>query len=905
MQILPYNSPINSIRLSLDNHQLPSNLLIGNKFDFISLPTIATENQSYTPYPTCVLEHILYNHDLTSQEKLFYILADSLSMINHATGKQRNIALPATKWASKLNCSAAKIFTLQKSLEEKSYFSIYRDFNKNGKNKRNVITPTLPDAVFNLLANIPNRFNASTSYSNLASDAYLSHLEDKRAYLDRTKMFIRLDYQPLLLITSHHDLSDYSKILWLDFFATGYRYYLKHRSINKNVTTTNIIDIDDDYTNNLQSYHNSYSLTSTYQELQNKYCCSKPVISKALKELADSEFIIKQHLFVKNDDQDDNLHDKSIWRIIVTIPANSQQQSILAKSTAKTVEQRGISHCDPYISNSCYIYNKYSILNPTLTTNIEDADSIDSSYDFFTTEPTSNSDVDQLSELSISYKNSLEEKIVSIETTLPIIKTQESKIEIEKSNNLPNKTLEILEKVSDTVKGKQILPSKPLNKQNDEEISDTTSLVNTEPATSVAAITSIQNKYLSSQNKPLKYNKSPTQAKPLKSFYPLTKEQVDKLNCLSGRKFGGFSVNFANQLLLKLSHDPNKLFLSKNHMMSYMSKAFRYEKHQAPMVNHETFRFTANVSYPESVEMRQKEKYLSEVEYSMDTSYTSQLRKKIAGIFDTKLAYQILTEGEFDYHATYDQKITQELEIKNDDYHNLELPEENNITKFEHVPNYSTCFVDSSLSLTSKHDVGHIRPFTKLAYVQGCGRDASLRTAGNVCEDSSTGITYKSPAEVEFRKKSNITLANTCTIKLPRDLTLTNYQQKNLEKAISTVYGYVKIVYQQLPAIYKKLGSSRLLDEISLAELDQNSVWYKIRKKLIDNFDEHIDKAWFSKLIAEEDAITQTLTLIAPTNFLRDWINAKYSSVITDIAKKLDYQFVELITKKQSSLNVA
>ncbi|MFU7500298.1 MAG: DnaA N-terminal domain-containing protein, partial [Candidatus Tisiphia sp.] len=155
------------------------------------------------------------------------------------------------------------------------------------------------------------------------------------------------------------------------------------------------------------------------------------------------------------------------------------------------------------------------------------------------------------------------------------------------------------------------------------------------------------------------------------------------------------------------------------------------------------------------------------------------------------------------------------------------------------------------------------------------------------------------------RQFARITLANTCTVKLPRDLILTNNQQQNLENAIVAVYGYVKIVYQQLPSTCKKLGVLRLPDEIFLTELDQNSVWYKIRKKLITNFDEHIDKAWFSKLRAEEDAITQKLTLIAPTNFLKDWINANYGHVIKDIAKKLDYQFVELITKKQSLCNVA
>ncbi|WP_342268232.1 palindromic element RPE1 domain-containing protein [Candidatus Tisiphia endosymbiont of Empis tessellata] len=50
----------------------------------------------------------------------------------------------------------------------------------------------------------------------------------------------------------------------------------------------------------------------------------------------------------------------------------------------------------------------------------------------------------------------------------------------------------------------------------------------------------------------------------------------------------------------------------------------------------------------------------------------------------------------------------------------------------------------------------NIRPLSKLACVEGFEGDASPRTAAysNVREDSSTASTYKSPAEVEFRKKS-------------------------------------------------------------------------------------------------------------------------------------------------------
>lgn len=823
------------------------------------------ETKSYVTLSTCVLEHILTTTHLCDLEKLFYILSDSLSLINYNKGKQRSVTISAIQWAEKLDCSVAEIFATQKSLEQKGYFEIYRSKSKDGKNKKNTITPTLPDSIFNSLVKTPNRFNIGTYstdtslYSNFTSTDYLPNLENKITYLDRTKMFIKLNYDLLLLITSSSYLTKFAKILWLDFYAIGYRYYLKHRNCDNNTTETSqyyaknteelfemlMFTSDniktDDYVNYVAP-PNSYSLTTTYKELQDKYSCSKQAISKTLKELETKGFITRKRFFVKNDDEDSNLHDKSVWRITVTLPDMIQQHlQNEVKDRAKPASESVVANSDPYVINSSQYINKYFI------SNTKDLDNIDSEKSFF--EKTNDFLPETSSELSEFYKNSLEEERVE--------------------------KIEEIEEISEIVKEEQekILLLNQLSEQSDEEeqinVAIENGLVNTTSEISVTNASIVHHKKSSSQAKSLPNNKPSTQATSLKSFYPLSKEQVDKINKLSSREF---SSNFANQLLLKLYiRDPNKTFASTNHMIAYMSKAFRYEKHQAPMVNHETFRFTANVSNPESVEMRQKEKYLSEVEYSMDTSYSSQLRKKIAGMFETKLAYQILTEGEFDYHATNDQEISQELEIKNDAYQNLELSEENNITQFDHIADYFTFFVDSSLSLDSKHD----RELSEL----------SLQALSN-------------------GQFARITLANTCTVKLPRDLILTNHQQQNLEKSIVAVYGYVKIVYQQLPATYTKLGSSRLSDEIFLTELDQNSVWYKIRKKLIANFGEHIDKAWFSKLRAEEDAITQKLTLIAPTNFLRDWINNKYGYVIKDIAKTLHYPFVELVTK-QSLCNVA
>lgn len=140
MQISPKEELISSTISSLSNHHLP--IAPYTKLGFTSLHTV-NKNKPYIPYSDCVLKHILHSLDLTNQEKLFYLIADSLSLISgqNAT-KKRAAALPATKWAKNLNCSKNEIFTMQKSLEAKGYFIVVRDKNEFGKNQRNIITPS-------------------------------------------------------------------------------------------------------------------------------------------------------------------------------------------------------------------------------------------------------------------------------------------------------------------------------------------------------------------------------------------------------------------------------------------------------------------------------------------------------------------------------------------------------------------------------------------------------------------------------------------------------------------------------------------------------------------------------------------------------------------------------------------
>ena len=88
---LSLDNEVISTQLFQNNYHLPINLSQYTKPDFTSLHTVVTENKPYTPITTYVLEHILTTTNLYDLEKLFYIIADSLSLINHNQGKQRCI----------------------------------------------------------------------------------------------------------------------------------------------------------------------------------------------------------------------------------------------------------------------------------------------------------------------------------------------------------------------------------------------------------------------------------------------------------------------------------------------------------------------------------------------------------------------------------------------------------------------------------------------------------------------------------------------------------------------------------------------------------------------------------------------------------------------------------------------
>ncbi|XVN42277.1 MAG: hypothetical protein RCG15_06455 [Candidatus Rickettsia vulgarisii] len=285
-----------------------------------------------------------------------------------------------------------------------------------------------------------NRPNLSilTPISKTTNISALYKHTQKRTYLDNTKLFIKLNYQILSLVMASSKLSSFAKVL------VG---FLCDKHLN-------------DY----------FAFICSYKGLENQYSCKKAWVSKTIKSLEESSFIKRSYLHVKNEDDDDNLRDKSLWNMTVTIPkeylklekqievAEEGRKEIIGEENSDTnnAENSDISYFPPYVSDNNQLLNKDPLINNLNIKNTDNVDVVDKNLNL----PTSGK---SLSNLSVFLNNT------------KIIKDS-------KNNPLHSGSI-----VSDTK------PSKSLT---------SSTLFKAE--------------------------------KSLKDFYPLTKAQVDKLNSLSG-----------------------------------------------------------------------------------------------------------------------------------------------------------------------------------------------------------------------------------------------------------------------------------------------------------------------------------------------------------------------------------
>lgn len=383
--------------------------------------------------------------------------------------------------------------------------------------------------------------------------------------------------------------------------------------------------------------------------------------------------------------------------------------------------------------------------------------------------------------------------------------------------------------------------------------------------------------------------------KTFKYFDPLSPKLASELNKKAGREF---NTHFTNQLLKKfIKLYPNKVFANHYCFYAYMIKALRYEKHQAPLVNHETFYLSVNIS-EEQKEINRKNKYLAKIESSACTTPTALLEKKIASKFETNLAYSLLNECQFEMQQEYEldksheqfEEIFKGMREASDSDIKIALEAQKLLAKYAQ---------EYKEEVTNINEIGLSKayPFKEFTAIEL----KELKKRYKLGKDNI--ITQKGKNLEEMEQIDSVILYNVMVVSLSKTITLTDLDRKLLENEIKAVYGDINVIYKQLKGRVTNYNNNSKEIKTHKEEQEYSPLWQKIRAELKGYFGEAwsaLDNAWFSKLEAKINENTGNVVINTPNAFFRDWITNHYLSLLEESCKALNLKLsrsrFELVT---------
>jgi len=223
-------------------------------------------NSPYIEMAECVFQHICTTTNLTTMEKIYYLLLDCEAIVNLKLCGNRTTASTAKTWAVKLGCSKPQIFAMQKSLERKEYLDIKRSSNLYNQNNRNLLSTSLPKNIFkNLVA------NGGTDRLTKENKSIYDSL-DVRAYLDQTKILLKINFILFRKIVASRKITYIAKLFCVDYYSPCY--------------LPNIM-LDD---------KGLYHSTFTYSSLMERYNITRAHLSNILTKLNRMHWIDKHRV---------------------------------------------------------------------------------------------------------------------------------------------------------------------------------------------------------------------------------------------------------------------------------------------------------------------------------------------------------------------------------------------------------------------------------------------------------------------------------------------------------------------------------------------------------------------------------------------------------------------------------
>lgn len=122
----------------------------------------------------------------------------------------------------------------------------------------------------------------------------------------------------------------------------------------------------------------------------------------------------------------------------------------------------------------------------------------------------------------------------------------------------------------------------------------------------------------------------------------LTDEMCSTLRSKSGRDFTDKAIREIAKVVSRSKKGSRAFFYHIKGLIAYLSKILRFEKRDPVKISSVNYYITANQTTEER-DIQKQEKYLSEIEYSLQASSEWHLKKKLAAVLERSKAYNVLT----------------------------------------------------------------------------------------------------------------------------------------------------------------------------------------------------------------------------------------------------------------------
>ena len=204
-------------------------------------------------------------------------------------------------------------------------------------------------------------------------------------------------------------------------------------------------------------------------------------------------------------------------------------------------------------------------------------------------------------------------------------------------------------------------------------------------------------------------------------------------------------------------------------------------------------------------------------------------------------------------------------------------------------------------------EVAQARYLEEVEYSKDASPIAQLRRKLAAVLAPKTAYQFLRAAKIQDWSIDNQSSNNSFPIELSHELDLSDLQQQMIIEQIRTVFGnhINKIDLVIANSASRSINAnqhfikSNLEQATTIAPLDKQTedlgIWGKIRSMLVSYYGEDgkaIDTNWFSKLEPEINDDNRSIILRAPSDFIKDWVQAKYSTLIEKLCQGQNYNLI-------------